>query len=223
MIKSVKNFIGLALGFFCRQRKRLLVAFLCAMFLLIAVIGGSYYVIDPYKKFIVPAESAEHSSVGIVLGSGITAQGKPYNELQARLDSAADAVNNGVVDRLILSGDNRYVDYNEPAAMVEYLSSVRGLPANRLQPDYAGRSTYESCERAAKVFKVDKAIIFSADSHLPRAIYLCRHFGIEAYGIGSKVEANNSTRREILARVKAIYNTELVGERTILGDPVPLN
>jgi vancomycin permeability regulator SanA len=182
-----------------------------------------YYTINPFKKFVVPAQNAEHTEVGLVLGAGINSRGKPYKELVARLDSAADALNNGTVNKLILSGDNRFYNYNEPEAMKQYLVEKRGIDAKKLVRDYAGRSTYESCERAAKIFGVNKLIIFSAGSHLPRAIYLCKHFGIDVQGISSRLEADNSTRRELLARVKAVYNVKLVGERTVLGESIPLN
>jgi vancomycin permeability regulator SanA len=75
-------------------------------------------------------------------------------------------------------------------------------------------------ERASKVFGLEETIIFSAGSHLPRAIFLCRHFGIEAYGVASKIEANNSTRREALARVKALFNTYIYSEPTVLGSRI---
>lgn len=188
----------------------------------IALIVTCYSVVSPSKKFVTSQQNAEQTEVGIVLGSGITKTGKPYDELKARLDSAADALNKGTVAKLILSGDNRFPNYDEPTAMKQYLIENRAIPGEKLISDYAGRSTFESCERAAKIFNVRKLIIFSAGSHLPRAIYICRHFNIEAYGIASGVEANNNTRRELLARVKAVYNTHFIGERTVLGEPVPL-
>ena len=104
--------------------------------------------------------------------------------------------------------------------MAAYLQQTWHIPADKIQPDYAGRSTYESCERAAKIFGLKQTIIYSAGTHLPRAIYLCRHFGVEAYGVSSTVEANNANRREIMARVKAYYNIYIFGERTVLGPKI---
>jgi vancomycin permeability regulator SanA len=43
-----------------------------------------------------------------------------------------------------------------------------------------------------------------------------------AYGVPSTVEANNSFRREVLARVKAVLNIYIYGEPTVLGDRVKL-
>lgn len=211
---------------FWKSHKNFLVISICALsIMIIAIILAilySYFAIEPYKKFVVSPQTTRHVKVGIVLGAGVAKNGKPYKELQARLDTAADALNSGFVDKLILSGDNRFKNYDEPTAMFNYLVKNRKVPAQQLQRDFAGRSTYESCERAAVIFQVKQTIIFSANSHLPRAIYLCRHFGIETYGISSGVEANNSTRREFLARVKAIYNAKLIGEPTVLGDRIAL-
>lgn len=207
---------------YSKLKRLVMIAGLMGLFIVVGVVAASHFIINPFRKFILPSDTDKKFTIGLVLGAGVDGEGKPYDELKARLDAAADSLNSGSVEKLILSGDNRYVNYNEPAAMVNYLTEVRKIPAEKLQPDYAGRSTYESCERAAKIFMVDRLVIFSAASHLPRAIYLCRHFGIEAYGISSDVESNNSFRRELLARVKAVYNTHLVGERTILKEPIPL-
>jgi vancomycin permeability regulator SanA len=205
-----------------KYRKILIFAAGLSFILLSTIIIGCYYTIEPYKKFAVTPESAKHTNVGLVLGAGINKQGKPYNELKARLDSAADALQKETVDHLLLSGDNRYEHYDEPTAMKNYLIEARGIAPEKLTADFAGRSTFESCERAAKVFGLRDVLVFSAGSHLPRAIYLCRHFGIETHGIASGLEANNSSRREPLARVKAIYNTLVKGEHTVLGDHISL-
>ncbi len=205
-----------------KYKKQLIAAALLLAAVPIFLAAASFFIITPDKKYVVSEQNAKHMHAGLVLGAGITKDGKPYKELQARLDTAADALNAGVVQKLILSGDNRFAYYDEPTAMKRYLTEDRGIPAEKLVPDYAGRSTYESCERAAKIFEVKEVTLFSAGSHLPRAIYLCRHFGIEAQGIASNLEANNSTRRELLARVKAVYNAHLIGEHTVLGEPLPL-
>jgi len=186
------------------------------------VIFSNIY-ISTFTKYIVTDSIPNYSSeVGLVFGSGITIKGRPYKELEARLDSAAEALKNGVVNKLILSGDNRFENYNEPDAMINYLVDVKNIDRDKLQPDYAGRSTYESCERASKVFQVRKIILFSANSHLPRALFTCRSFGIESYGVGNNVEASNATRREFLAKAKSVFNVYIYGEKSILGDPIPL-
>ncbi len=214
---------------FLRQRRRLLLATLAvALSGPLCIAGLAYANISPNEAYVLDADAAQtvrnaDVKVGLVLGAGVTEDGRPYRELQSRLDTAASALARGYVDKLVLSGDNRFETYNEPAAMKRYLIEERGIDAGRLQEDFGGRSTYESCERASKVFSLDKVIIISAGSHLPRAIYLCRHFGVEAYGLASKAEANNASRREVMARAKAMINVYVNGENTLLGEPIPLD
>jgi len=208
-----------------RYQKALVISLCAIASLPIVAMAGSYLLISPYGKYVLTNKDAQtiqgkQARVGLVMGSGVTANGKPYKELRARLDIAADALQKGYVEKLIVTGDNRFETYDEPTAMYRYLLEEKRIAADKLQPDFAGRDTYQSCERAKKIFGLEKTIIFSADSHLPRAIFLCRSFGIETYGIGSDVEANNSTRRELVARVKAVLNVYLWREQTILGDPI---
>ncbi len=208
-------------------KRRLVIAGSVLTLTPLVLIGFSHVVIHSYSRYVLDGNdvAAAHKTgakVGLVLGAGITKDGKPFRELQSRLDTAAAALESGVVDKLVLSGDNRFANYNEPLAMKKYLAENKQIPADKLQEDYAGRSTYESCERAAKVFELDKVVLFSARSHLPRAIYLCRQFGVETYGIASNAEANNHKRREAMARVKAVLNVYVNGENTILGEPVRL-
>jgi vancomycin permeability regulator SanA len=181
-----------------------------------------FLVIQPNSRYITTLDSEVTSRVGIVFGAGITKDGKPFKELEARLDAAAAAIDSGQIKYILASGDNRFESYNEPDAMKQYLVDVKNIDASKIIPDYAGRSTYETCERAKKIFEVNSAILFSATSHLPRAIYTCRSFGVESYGIGNEIEANNATRRESLARAKAMFNIYIFGEKTILGDPIPI-
>ena len=88
----------------------------------------------------------------------------------------------GKVEKLLLSGDNRTLDYNEPGAMRAYAISL-GVPAEDIVLDYAGRRTYDTCFRAKAIFGVDQVLLVTQMFHLPRALYTCRALGIEAEGI----------------------------------------
>lgn len=169
---------------------------------------------------------AENINIGIVFGGGV-AEGQPLPLLADRLLTAKQLLDNGSVDKLILSGDNRQLNYNEPSAMMNYLINELGADESQLQPDFAGRSTYETCERASKVFSVKKALLITESTHLPRAIYLCRHFKIEAFGVQSDNSASAGLKigqrwREVLARSKAIFNVYIYGEQTVLGNKIQL-
>jgi len=212
------------LTFLVRYKKWLIGLAAAAVLAPVLLILLAYVIIEPYKNDVVSMNSAKHTHVGLVLGAGVThtKEPKPYKELKARLDLAAQALEAGKVDKLLLSGDNRFKNYDEPTAMFNYMVNEKHIPKSKLQPDFAGRSTYESCERTAKVFGQHDVIIFSARSHLPRAIYLCKQFGVHAQGVATDVEANNSFRREALARVKALLNVYVYGEHTVLGSQIKM-
>ena len=198
---------------------------------LVAYMLASYAVVRRENSRVFTIEDPELISVasdiqvGIVFGGGISDEG-PRPLLENRLNTAKQLLDEGFVDKLILSGDNRYLDYNEPAAMFMYLTE-RGVDPDRLQADFAGRSTYETCERAKKVFGVHEALLISESTHLARAIYLCRHFGIDAYGVQSDGQASSGLKigqrwREVLASSKAVFNAYIIGEETVLGTPINL-
>lgn len=164
--------------------------------------------------------------IGIVFGGGVH-YGQPLPLLTDRLETAKKLLDNGTVDKLLLSGDNREVSYNEPLAMMDYLIDTLQVDPSKLQPDFAGRSTYETCERAKKVFSIDRAILITESTHLPRAIYLCRHFDIDAFGVSSDGESSSGPKvgqrwREVWARSKAIFNAYVIGEDTVLGEQINL-
>lgn len=194
------------------------------------IVLANYFYIGKYGRYII-TESANTSVlqtkdpiVAIVLGGGIR-DGEPRPILKDRLDSSAALLKSGRVRKLVLSGDNRFVNYNEPQVMENYLVDERHIDPKLVQLDNAGRSTYESCERASKIFGLKKVVLVSQSTHLPRAIYTCRSFGIEAYGYSSDGEGSSGLQvgqrlREFFSRTKATINIYFIGEKTILGEKI---
>lgn len=211
-----------------KRQRRLLLTSIIFVSLVICALLINYLFIGRYAKYIVadPATAGDGTSlVAVVLGGGVDAD-KPRPLLQDRLDKAHALLQEGKVRKLLLSGDNRFKHYNEPDVMKKYLLQKGVDPAN-MEVDYAGRSTYETCERSKKVYGLDKAVFISESTHLPRVLYLCRSFGIEAYGISSDGQSSAGLKvgqrfREILARTKATVNVYIFGERTVLGEEIAL-
>jgi SanA protein len=210
--------VGLAIG---------LVALLCIITLLV-----SYIVIGKYSKYIAD-DSAQlakltgsNEMVGVVPGGGIEGE-NPQPLLEDRLNAAAALLQAGKVRKLIVSGDNRFLDYNEPRVMQNYLIHQKHVDPKLIQLDNAGRSTYETCQRARDIFGLSKVLLISESTHLPRAIYLCRSFGLEAYGYKSNGLSARGLQvgqrsREVEARLKAIINVYLIGEQTVLGPKIKI-
>ncbi|MGD9030805.1 MAG: ElyC/SanA/YdcF family protein, partial [Anaerolineae bacterium] len=58
--------------------------------------------------------------VALVLGAGLWDDGSLTPILADRMLTAVELYHAGKVEKLLCSGDNRFVDYNEPAAMKAY-------------------------------------------------------------------------------------------------------
>lgn len=173
-------------------------------------------------------EELPRQATGLVLGTSPRSARKgganPFFEM--RMDAAAALYHAGVVKRLLLSGDNRRADYNEPAAMREAMRQ-RGLPDNALALDYAGFRTLDSVVRARKVFQLEEGVVIITDDfHLPRALFLADQTGLKAVGFaGRPVPWSRSARtriREWFSRARAILDIYLWNTQPhFLGDPVP--
>ncbi|WP_245617064.1 SanA/YdcF family protein [Knoellia subterranea] len=84
---------------------------------------------------------------------------------------------------LLVSGDNRTHAYDEPTAMRDYLVE-HGVPTEAIVLDFAGRDTYDSCQRAHRIFGVDEVTVISQKYHVGRAVALCRAAGMTTTGVG---------------------------------------
>ena len=133
----------------------------------------------------------------------------------------------GKVAKLLMSGDNSDVDYNEPQAMKDYALQL-GVPEEAVVLDYAGRRTYDTCYRARDIFGVEEAILVTQSFHLPRALYLCNQLGVDASGVAaenhyflkrSRVYWN---LRELIATPVALWEVHISQPKPILGQPEPI-
>jgi SanA protein len=174
-----------------------------------------------YGESAVPARR-----VAIVFGAGLWQDGSPTPILKDRVETAAKLYFSGKVEKLLLSGDNQFVDYNEPAAMRAYALSL-GVPDGDIVLDYAGRRTYDTCYRAKAIFGVKEAILVTQKFHLPRAIFLCNALGLDGVGVAAnnRVYLKRSllfwNMRELPATVTAFADV-LTRPLPILGNPEPI-
>jgi len=127
-------------------------------------------------------QSAPPMDAAVVLGAGLWSDGSPTPVLYDRVVTAVDLYQAGRVRTLLMSGDNPSRWYNEPEAMRQ-LALRLGVPDRAIILDYAGRRTYDSCDRAHAVFHIQRAVIVTQRFHVDRALYLCQALGIEAAGV----------------------------------------
>ena len=211
-----------------KLKKTILRTFLIIVCLGIILLGIPTLIAEKYARTrTFSVESVSPAPVAIVFGAGLTRSGAPTPILRDRVATAARLYFEGKVQKILMSGDNRFVDYNEPGAMQEYALQL-GVPEDAIVLDYAGRRTYDTCYRARHIFNLTEAILVTQDFHLPRAILTCNGLGIQANGVNA-VGHTYSTRslsywrmREIPATAQAILDVFVTRPLPVLGKPEPI-
>lgn len=180
------------------------------------------------KDRIVSAEAAASFGADaiVVLGASVYADGTPSGILQDRLDGGIALYFAGAAPKIIMSGDNSTVSYNEVKAMKDY-AVAQGVPSEDVFCDHAGFSTYESMYRAKHVFGAERIVVATQIYHLYRALYAASGLGLEVVGVPSDYrEYAHQLQydvREIPARTKDFFKTLLRVPSTFVGDPISLD
>lgn len=165
--------------------------------------------------------------VALVLGCSETLpDGRNNLYFGRRMDAAAELFHSGKIERLIVSGDNHTVEYDEPTAMKAALVE-RGVPEERIHCDYAGFRTLDSVVRAELVFGQRSFVIVSQRFHAERAVFLARSRGLEAWGFCATAVGGGAglrmRARETVARTAAVLDAHVFGTQPkFLGEPVEL-
>lgn len=163
--------------------------------------------------------------VAIVFGAGYWPSGALSDILRDRLDAAIELYHAQRVQKLLLSGDNRVVEYNEPAKMWEY-ALTQGVAQEDLVLDYAGRRTYDTCYRARDIFLLSQVIVVTQRYHLPRTLDTCRGLGLEAIGYAADrtpyVHIRWYWTREVPALWRTWWDLYLLRPEPVLGEPLPI-
>lgn len=162
----------------------------------------------------------------LILGCGVRVDGTPSPMLEDRLETGIDLYNNGAAAKILISGDNGQITYNEIHVMLHYLLD-RGIPPEDIFCDHAGFSTYDSVHRANSIFGAQRMIIVTQKYHQYRAQFIASKLGIESIGVCAP---NIHYRgwiyreiREIAARDKDFVKSILRPAPTYGGDSIPLS
>lgn len=191
-----------------RRLRRVLIAAVALVVALVLVVGGSYaWVRIDASAHQFTLANAPSADVALVLGAGLRADGTPSEYLRYRLDDAAALFKAGKVKVLLVSGDNRTTEHDEPSAMRDYLVA-QGVPVDKVVLDFAGQDTYDSCFRAKEIFGVTRLLVVTQQFHLSRAVFLCRQVGIDTDGVADPhpLVTSSPEIREVPAAVKAAWD-----------------
>jgi SanA protein len=207
---------------------------LIALGVVLALLAGFLFVRHRVHRYddriLARPEAAETATwqrprVAIVFGASVHGDRTLSPMLEDRVKMAIALYRAQKVDRILVSGDNRTPSYNEPQAMYDYLVSHAVAPRD-VVVDYAGRSTYETCQRAREIFGLRRALLVTQRFHLPRALYLANELGIDAYGVVADQQRYASLdyqiARELGAEIKAYFNLNISPPNTVLGEKLPI-
>jgi SanA protein len=155
-------------------------------------------------------EDLPQKKLALVLGTAKYRVEGGINPFYAhRLEAAAALFHSGKIDFLLVSGDNAKRSYDEPTTIKNDLVKL-GVSPERIFLDYAGFRTLDSMVRCKEVFGETDIIVVSQQFHNERAIFIARHFGIEAVGYNAadvdQTYGFKTAVREKLARAKVILD-----------------
>lgn len=194
-----------------RKKSRKIFVALCILVLAAAVyaLTVNFYIIGSAQKQIISREySAFLSDVDcvLVLGCGVRPDGTPSDMLRERVEEGAATFKICRADSLLLTGDGSSREgYDEPTAMKKLCVEKLEIDEKRIQTDPYGLSTYDSLLNAKKS-GVKKLIIITQSYHMPRALFIARRLGLEAYGVQAHLLRYQAqilwSAREVLARNK---------------------
>lgn len=214
-----------SLYFYSMKRKLLRIIIVIALLCTITIIVCNQKV-KGYadSKTYTEVTTIPRNDVGLLLGTSPKLKNGNNNlYFDYRILAAAELYKAGKIRYILISGDNRKKDYNEPEEMKEALMQ-KGVPEGVIYLDYAGFRTLDSVVRAQEVFGQSRLTVISQRFHNERAIYLAGKNGIDAIGYNAKdVNAYagiKTNARELLARVKMFIDLAIDKQPHFLGEKI---
>lgn len=163
------------------------------------------------------------AQTAIIPGAAVLSNGGLSPILKDRVDMAIQLYKLKKVPKIIVSGDNSTISYNEVNPVRVYLLD-RGVLDKDIFLDHAGFNTYSTMYRARDIFKVNSVLVVSQSFHLPRAVFIARELGINAYGINADAGhiLFKNYVREVFANEKAVMDLIFGTKPKYLGAEIPI-
>jgi SanA protein len=195
--------------------------FVILFILILVFVAPRLYIISKEKFVETSAYNLADFKVAMVLGAGIQNNTNPSFVLSKRLDKSVELYNSKKIQKILVTGDNSQVNYNEPEVMKNYLIK-NSIPESDIVADYGGRRTIDSCWRAKNVFKASNIYVVTQDFHMARSAYLCREVGLKVIhsiaNNSTKTETFYSQLREFISSWAALYESNSNYEPEIKAD-----
>lgn len=195
------------------MKKSIVLSFVATTLLLCIVTLYANWKILNFRDAIVLASQVPNSTLALVFGGGMNADGSQSQMQEDRVRRGVQLYQTGKVERLLMTGDDGDLRGDEVDAMRELAVSL-GVPSSSVLVDPHGYRTYESCYREKNVYHITSTIAISQTFHLPRIIYFCDSMGIHTVGVAADLrdygfDLTKMRLREVLARVKGWWQMEI--------------
>ncbi len=206
-----------------RRKLKYIILSILATVLLGGLVLNVFVYVQGEKYIYSSLAMAAQAQVAIILGAAVSQKGNPSPVLEDRIITAIALYKQGKVSRILMSGGNPSVTNNE-VDPVRKILIAQGIPAEDIFLDHAGFDTYSSMYRAKAVFKISSAIVVTQEFHLPRAVYIARSLGINAYGLAADrgQYSIKNYLRELLSRPRAFIDVLLRRVPKYLGPAFPI-
>ncbi len=120
----------------------------------------------------------------VVLGAA-QFNGRPSPVFAARLDHAIELFKQGTAPLLVVTGGKAEGDWTTEAAAASQYAIGHGVPADRILMEDRGRTTLESLDGVADLFRehgLHSAVFVSDPTHMLRVLMIARDLGIVSWG-----------------------------------------
>ena len=120
------------------------------------------------------------ADIAVVLGNAVKQDGRPSQQLKARLDHTAELYRQGYFKLILVSGGLGKEGYDEPVVMRRYLES-QGVPHDAIFEDDGGSNTWHTAKDTADFLAahhLTSVLIVSQYFHMPRCRLAFARFGI---------------------------------------------
>lgn len=199
---------GVLAGVPKRRRWRRLA--LAGLSLVVAMAAMHEHVVRSAAAAIFTIDAVPPAECIVVPGARILPDGQPYDLLEDRLAAARDLYVRGKAPCILLSGrGGGDVVEDEVGSMRRWLAA-RGVPQAAMRDDPLGLRTIDTMRRCRNDFGMRSAIVVTNPFHVPRAVFLGRHCGLDVRGVeapyGHDYSFGTMLRnrgREVIARIFA--------------------
>lgn len=196
------------------KNKMLIYVVLAFVFVGVLIVGACEFAIASAceGRIYDRAEGVPHHEVCLLLGTGpVSVFGGVNPYYTSRIATTVELVKLHKIDRVLISGDNKGPEYNEPQIMRDSLVA-HGVPESIIVMDGKGKNTQASIDNAVRLFHLKKFVIISQEFHNQRALYMASHASLDATAVNAGENYYGGIRmvrmwlRERLSRVKAVFS-----------------